>query len=69
MFIMQTSSSFVNDQLIKVIADEIKDTIIKIIKIEIEKTQEVVASEDRCESLPTEDTLQVLLSLNSLAID
>ncbi|AES70924.2 importin-like protein [Medicago truncatula] len=66
---IQTSSSFVNDQLIKVIADGINDTARKIIKIEIEKAQEVVASEDRCESLPTEDTLQEVANLIATTID
>lgn len=59
MFIMQTSSSYFNDKLIKVIADEIEDTIRMIIEIEITKAQEVETSEGRCESLPTEDRLPV----------
>jgi hypothetical protein len=57
---MQTASSFFSDQLIKVIGDGLKDTTRKIIEIEINKAQEEVASESGCESLPTEDTLQVV---------
>ncbi|KAI5382288.1 hypothetical protein KIW84_UN0031 [Lathyrus oleraceus] len=42
---IQTSSSYFNDKLIKVIADEIEDTIRMIIEIEITKAQEVETSE------------------------
>ncbi|CAJ2640673.1 unnamed protein product [Trifolium pratense] len=60
---IQTSSSFFSDQLIKVIADGIDDTTKKIIDTEINKAEEVVASESGCESLPTEDTLQEVVQL------
>lgn len=65
---MQSASTFFNDSLIKIIADEIKDALRKIIKIGIMKEQGVGTSGGRCESLATEDTLQVV-SLNSLAFE
>lgn len=67
MFMMQTSSSYFNDKLIKVIADEIEDTIRMIVEIEITKAQ-VETLEGRCESLRTEDRIQVI-SLNSFAFE
>ncbi|CAI8583147.1 unnamed protein product [Vicia faba] len=66
---IQTSSSYFNDKLIKVIADEIEDTIKMIIEIEITKAQEVETSEGRCESLPTEDRLQGVVILITTTID
>lgn len=65
---MQSSSSFFNDSLINIIADEIKDAVRNIIKSGIMKEQGVGTLGGRCESLPTKDTLQVV-SLNSLAFE
>ncbi|CAJ2640681.1 unnamed protein product [Trifolium pratense] len=65
---IQTFSSFFTDQLIKDIADELNDTIKKIIKFEIEKAQEEGTSEDLDEPLPPEEPTEVI-SLNSLAIE
>ncbi|RHN43511.1 hypothetical protein MtrunA17_Chr8g0388691 [Medicago truncatula] len=48
---IQTSSSFFTDQLIKIVNDEINDTIRRIIKFEIEKAQEAGTSEDVFRSL------------------
>jgi hypothetical protein len=67
MLIMQNSSSFFTDELIKQIADGLKNTINKIIKFEIEKAQEGGTSEDLSETLSPEEPTEVI-SLNSLAI-
>ena len=79
MFIVQTSSSFFTDQLIKIVTDEINDTIRRIIKFEIEKAQEagrriiiekaqeVGTSEDVFRSLSVQETIEVI-TLNSLVI-
>lgn len=64
MFIMQISSSFFTDQLLRCIADGINDTVKKIIKFEMEKPQEVGILEDVFESLITEELIEVI-SLNS----
>jgi len=76
---MQTSSSFFTDQLIKIVTDEINDTIRRIIKFEIEKAQEsgrriiiekaqeVGTLEDVFRSLSVQETIEVI-SLNSLVI-
>lgn len=76
---MQTSSSFFTDQLIKIVTDEINDTIRRIIKFEIEKAQEsgrriiiekareVGTSEVVFRSLSVQETIEVI-SLNSLVI-
>ncbi|XP_050880054.1 uncharacterized protein LOC127083762 [Lathyrus oleraceus] len=66
---IQTSSSYFNDKLIKVIADEIEDTIRMIIEIEITKAQELETSEGRCEPLPTEDRIQGVVHLITTTID
>ncbi|XP_058748080.1 uncharacterized protein LOC131620907 [Vicia villosa] len=60
---IQSSSSLFDDSLIKFIADEIKDTVQKITKIGTMKEQGVGTLGGRCESLPTEDTLQHIVHL------
>jgi len=65
---MQICSSFFSDQMIKVIANVIKDATQKISNIQKMKTQELGTLEARPVILPTEDALQVV-SLNSFAID
>ncbi|XP_058752324.1 uncharacterized protein LOC131625486 [Vicia villosa] len=66
---IQSSSTFFNDSLIKIIADEIKDALRKIIKIGIMKEQGVGTSRGRCESLATEDTLQDIVNLIATTVE
>ncbi|KAL5076923.1 hypothetical protein RYX36_015907 [Vicia faba] len=63
------SSSFFDDSLIKIIADEIKDAVRKIIKVGIMKEQGVGTLGGRCESLPTEDTLQDIVHLIATTVE
>ncbi|CAK8566679.1 unnamed protein product [Lathyrus sativus] len=66
---IQSSSSFFTDQLVKVIADGINDTVKKIIKFEMEKAQEVGTLEDIFESLTTDEIVEELVILIATMID
>ncbi|MCI03113.1 importin-5, partial [Trifolium medium] len=66
---IQIFSSFFTDQLIKQIADELNDTIKKIIKFEIEKAQEEGTSEDLYEPLSLEEPTEEAVQLIATAID
>ncbi|CAK8566680.1 unnamed protein product [Lathyrus sativus] len=66
---IQSSSSFFNDSLIKIIADEIKDAVRNVIKSGIMKEQGVGTLGGRCESLPTEDTLQGIVHLIATTVE
>ncbi|XP_039687317.1 importin subunit beta-3 isoform X3 [Medicago truncatula] len=77
---IETSSTFFTDQLIKIVTDEINDTIRRIIKFEIEKAQEsgrriiiekaqeVGTSEDVFRSLSVQETIEEVVNLTATAI-
>ncbi|CAI8597176.1 unnamed protein product [Vicia faba] len=66
---IQISSSFFTDQLIRLIADGINDTVKKIIKFEMEKAQEVGTLEDVFEALTTDEIMEDVVHLIATTIN